>query len=392
MTELSTTRPDVSLLNWQDAPYNRWAFQHVSELVPTAVLSRGSAPARPLARDEWPIESVVFDGTAGPTAIEAFLDRTCTDGLLVLDGGVIRAEYYLNGMTAHTHHLLMSVSKSLCGMLFGHYVARGQVDTQAHVTAYVPELADTAYGDATIQQVLDMTVGVEFNEDYHDPDSHVQTQDRVAGLRPPHVGDPEDSYAFLQTLRRSGRHGVEFRYCSANTDVLGWVLERVSGRRYADVLSGELWSKIGVEHDAFITVDRSGFPLANGGMCATLRDLGRFGLMVLDDGRVSGRQVVPADWVRESRTGGDPGVAAPYLRAIHPNGRYHNQWWLSGDAHGTFYGTGIYGQYLWIDPVARVVIAKASSLPVATDPTMSREHAAAFRAIVAAVMSRRESQ
>ena len=226
--------------------------------------------------------------------------RRYTDGFLVLKDGRILYERYFNGMRPESRHLLQSVSKSLCGVLAGELVESGAVDLDATVSTYVPELWDSAFGDATVSQLLDMTAAVEFNEDYADPDSDVQAQDRAAGWRPRRIDDPESSYAFLGTLRSSGAHGRSFQYCSATTDVLAWVLERATGRRYPELLSDELWSRIGAEHDAFVTVDEAGFAFANGGVSVSLRDLARFGHLVLSGGSVGEHRACSADWVAAS--------------------------------------------------------------------------------------------
>jgi 6-aminohexanoate-oligomer exohydrolase len=352
-------RPDdVNLDNWQEGPSNRWAFLHINELMTTADIPRGSTSASQLAAD--PAEL--------PAELQRFLDRTCTDGFLVLRGSTILVEQYSNDMTDASRHLLMSVSKSLCSAIFGQFVDRGDVDVSALVQSYLPELGDSAYGDATVQQVLDMTVAVHFDETYTDPLSEVQTQDRVAGWRSPRPGDPKDSYEFLATLRKFGTHGEVYQYCSANTDVLAWILERVSGAVYSELLATHLWSRLGVEFDAYVTVDAAGFAMANAAVCCTLRDLARFGRLCLDGGRNHlGDAVIPRGWLEETRRGGDNGIAGEDFWAVHPNGSYHNQFWISGDDDGSFYGIGIHGQYVWMNPSTDVVIVKLSSLPQPDD-------------------------
>jgi hypothetical protein len=319
--------------------------------------------------------------------LDEFLDHTCTDGLLVLRGREVAVERYLNGLTRSTRHLFMSVSKSLCSSVLGQQVAAGSVELEALVVRYVPELTDSAYGDATVQQVLDMTVGVQFDEAYDDPASEVQTQDRVAGWRTSRPADPTDSYEFLATLRKSGEHGVSFAYCSANTDVLAWILERVTGHGYAELLAASLWSQIGAEHDAYVTVDSSGFPMANAGVCGTLRDLARFGRVVLDGGTGPyDNSVIPADWIADIRRGGDRAAAEEGMQGVHPNGSYRNQFWITGDGDGSFYAAGIHGQYVWMNPAADVVVAKLSSLPDADSAHDWAAHVAFFGDLCRAVV------
>lgn len=366
----------VTLDEWQVGPANRWAFQHLDEIVSTVELSRARGPLLALSQGE-PLQ------VAG---LPEFLEQTFTDGFLVLRGREILHEQYFNNMTPATRHLVMSVSKSLCSSVVGQYVARGVIGVDALVSQYVPELAGSSYGDATVQQVLDMTVAVQYDETYDDPKSEVQTHDRVAGWRSPHAGDPSDSYAFLAGLRKSGEHGKVFQYCSANTDVLAWILERIDGRRYPQILESGLWSQIGAEYNAFVTVDRSGFASANGGVCVTLRDLARFGRVVLDGGvGPDGATVIPPSWVADTRRGGDPKAAEESMGEGHPNGSYRNQFWITGDERGCFYGVGIHGQYIWMDPSADVVIAKLSTLPNADDTDAWVQHVSYFAALCRAI-------
>lgn len=359
----------MTLPDWQASPHNRWSFQHVDELVPSVEISRGVGPVLEM-----------LDVTSNfDLEIDEFVSRSYTDGLIVLKGHEVVAERYLNGMTPSTRHLLQSVSKSMCAAVFGRLVDAGLVDVREPVARYLPELAASAYGDATVQQVLDMTVAVHYDEEYTDPTSEVQTHERVGRWRTPLPTDPENTYAFLSTLQKSGEHGRTFFYCSANTEVLAWILERVSRRRFTEVLHADLWSLLGAQHDASVTVDAAVFPMASGGISVTLRDLARFGRMMLDAGRrPDGVAVVPRSWIDDTRRGGDAAAAAETMTGVHPGGSYRNQFWITGDRHGCFYGVGIYGQYVWMNPAADVVIAKMSSLPRADDQTDWAEHVAFF--------------
>jgi CubicO group peptidase (beta-lactamase class C family) len=346
--------PDhVTLDNWQFGPANRWSFLHLDELITCVPVPRGES-VRPLP-DGNPLALDDFD---------EFLTQTYTDGLLVLHDGRIVAERYVGEMAEETRHLLMSVSKSMASVVVGRFVSRGLIEVSRSIGTYLPELEASAYGDATVQQVLDMTVAVGYDETYDDPTSEVATHDRSGGWRTRGDDDPADVRSFLATLRKTGEHGQEFQYCSANTDVLAWLLERVSGDRFTHLLATELWQRLGTQHDAYIAVDSTGFPMASGGVCVTLRDLARFGQCLLDDGRgVDGQQVVPDAWLADIRRGGDPAAAVTSMGAAHEHGSYRDQFWVTGDGHGCFYGVGVNGQYVWVDPSERVVIAKLSTLP-----------------------------
>jgi CubicO group peptidase (beta-lactamase class C family) len=377
----------VTLANWQEGPYNRWAFQNVGSIVPSAVISRGTGPVLELPVELEELGALTLDTVPGKPTLDRFLRHAYTDAFLVLRDGRIRYETYLNGMTHDSKHLLQSVSKSLCGALAGTFVERGVVELDAPTRTYVPELWNSAYGDATVAQLLDMTAAVQFSEEYADPLSEVQAQDRAAGWRPRRPDDPENSYAFLRTLQPDGRHGRRFQYCSATTDVLAWVLERATGRRYTELLADELWSNIGAEHDAVVTVDSAGFGFANGGLCVTLRDLARFGQLMLHGGRIGRFRVASADWAQRHRQNGDPSkTEGSDFGAEYPNGWYSTKWWCTGQPDGTFYGVGIYGQFLWIVPEASLVVVKLSTLPRALDPVVTRTHHLAFRSLTQALV------
>lgn len=345
---------------WQDPPHNRWAFAHLGEIVPSAVISR-LPPSADVVRERLDVLT-----SALPDLVQR-LEQTFTDAFLVLRGGDVVAEYYRAGFAPHDRHLIMSVSKSLCGVVVGALVDDGMIDPARRIADYVPELAGSVYDGPTVQHALDMVIQVDYDEDYLDPASEVQTQDRSSGWRSRHAGDPADDYEFLTTLRGDGSVGV-FQYCSADTDVLAWVVERVTGRRYSDVLSERLWSKLGADHDATITVDSAGFGYANGGVSCTARDLARVGRMMLDGGAAPGGRVVSQGWVDAIMAGGDPDAMAGGMGEEFPDASYTRQWWCFGNDRGNVSGLGIHGQNLWLDPLTDSVIVKLSTWPEPDTP------------------------
>ncbi|MGF6835106.1 CubicO group peptidase (beta-lactamase class C family) [Paenarthrobacter sp. TE4293] len=351
-----------TLDTWQEGPHNRWTFAHLGEMIPTASISR-RLPAT-LASDS--LDAVALPG------LRRRLEETYTDAFLVLHRNKVIAEYYRPGFASDDRHLVMSISKSMCGLVVGALIDAGGIVPSARVVDYVPELTGSAYDGPTIQHVLDMAIHLDYSEDYMDPASEVQTHDRSAGWRTRRPGDPEDTYAFLTTLTGNGTPG-NFQYCSANTDVLAWVIERVTGLRYSEALSTYLWSKLDADQDATITVDSAGFGFANGGVSCTARDLARVGRLMLDDGEGPGGRVVSAEWVRSILNGGDrEAMADSSFTAIHPRGSYTRQWWCTGNERGNVTGVGIYGQYLWIDPGTDTVIVKMSTWP---EPDSEHLHA-----------------
>ncbi|MDI2034904.1 serine hydrolase domain-containing protein [Paenarthrobacter nitroguajacolicus] len=356
-----------TLDSWQEGPHNRWAFAHLGELIPTAAVTR-RFPATPAGTTER-LE------TLGMQGLRQRLEESYTDAFLVIQGNQVIAEYYRPGFAPDDLHLVMSISKSLCGLVIGALVDSGEIDPSARAVDYVPELIGSAYDGPSVQAVLDMAVAVDYREDYLDPASEVQTHDRSAGWRTRRDGDPTDTYAFLTTLTGPGSTGepARFQYCSANTDVLAWIIERVTGLRYADALAKYLWSRIGADRDATITVDAAGFGFANGGVSCTARDLARVGRLMLDGGKGPGGRVASEAWVRAILAGGDPdAMEDSSFTALHPGGSYTRQWWCTGNERGNVTGIGIHGQYLWLDPLSDTVIVQLSTWP---EPDSDELHA-----------------
>jgi len=359
-------------VRWQDPPYNRWAFQHVREFLPTACIRRGPGPVSVLEREPRDVLGVPFSMPDGARrTVGEWLEESCTDGFLVLHRGRIAAEHYSRGMRPHTTHLLQSVSKSIVGTAAGILAGRGELDLEGPVTGYVAELAGSSFEGATVRHLLDMRTGTRFNEDYEDPDAEVRAYETVMGWAPP-LEPPAASglYDYIASLENAGPHGGLFAYRSILTDLLGWVLERASGLRLPELLSREIWAPMGAEFDADVTVDRHGSALADGGVCATLRDLGRFGQTYLRDGVFNGRALVPPEWVIDCRTGDEDARRA---FAESPEGEdmpgwfYRNKWWVKDAERGVFMALGIYGQMVYVHQAAGLVGVKLSTLPVAWD-------------------------
>ena len=358
----------VDMAKWDLGPYNRWAFQHISEIIPTANVSRGNGPVTRLELALQDLSGLTFKTPDGKQmSVNDMLVKTYTDGFIVLRNGKIVFEKYYNGMTPQTRHLLMSVSKSVTGTLAGILVNDGRLNPTAKVVNYIPELAKSpGYAEATVRQVLDMTTSIVFSEVYADPKSEVRAHEVATAWRGPQTKLAQDGvYAFAQTIMKEKRaHGEKFHYASINTDVLGWLIQRAAKQRLVDFMSDAIWSKLGAEHDAHLSVDYKGSPIPNGGFVMTLRDLARFSQMVLDDGRYNGRQIVPSGWIDDIRQNGKNSAWKPTVYAkLWPNGFYRNQWYVTKDDHGSFFGVGVNGQNIWINPTTRTVIVKFSSLP-----------------------------
>ena len=382
-------RGSVTLENWQTAPGNRWSYQHVREIIPSARIDRGDVPVTELPANPRGVDDITFATTSGAgEKVSAWLERTYTDGFLVLDRGGIAAERYFNGMTRRTPHLLQSVSKSMTGALAGALLGQGLLDAVGSLTDYVPELATTSFAGATVRHLLDMSCGTRFSEDYDDPDSDIRRYESAAGWQPAGDADGLDLFGYMLALPNVRPHGQVFEYRSILTDLLGIVLQRAADMRFADAMSLFLWGRLGAEHDAEITVDRRGNPMTDGGLSVTVRDLARFGQMILQHGCVDGRQVVPATWVQDTLEADEEcrrAFAASDSAIRYPRGHYRNQWWVPDRERRVLLGAGIYGQTLYVDFDADLVIVKVSSLPVALDLDISADTLSACRAIAAAL-------
>ena len=298
------------------------------------------------------------EGSGVARSAKDFLDSTSTDGFLILMGDQIVHESYRGDYGPNSRHIAMSISKSFCGALASIVLDAGTLAEHTLVCTVVPELSGGLFEGATVRHLLDMTAAPRYGMNYLDPKSEVNGGDRAAGWRPRISGDIPGTRDYLSSLRGHGRHGARFQYCSATTEALAWVLERASGVPYPELMSRSLWSRIGAEDDALITVDEFGDPYACAGMVMRLRDLARFGRLMLNEGAFEGSQIVPSAWIDQIRAGGACSTDEPVGST---RGTYKNQWWVAGDTNGSFYGAGIFGQYLWLDPATDVVIAKFSS-------------------------------
>ena len=371
----------ITRANWRQRPYSRRAFCEIDRLLPVAELAN-AGPPMPLPQRPVDFTTLRITLRAGESlTLEEFAGRTYTDGLIIVADGKLLHESLYPPLTASTRHILMSATKSVVGLVCGLLAGQGRLDPQAPVSDYVPEIRGSGYDGATVRQLLDMRA---------DPGLDADDLARYAAATnwEPQAPDaaPADLQRFFAELpARRGRHGGVFRYISANTDLLGWVIERAAGRRFADVAAERLWSPLGAEHPAYITVDDAGAPRTTGGLCATLRDFARLGVLVAAGGRrEDGRQVLPADWIDDLATGGDRRAwdDGEFAQAF---GRlpmcYRSGWYRLEGPQPLLFAMGVHGQHLFVDPASRLVIAKLSSYPQALDAGATGRTLAAVAAL-----------
>src|SRR5580700_9981546 len=383
----------VTAYNWQDPPVNRWAFWHVGEILPTYQVARGNGPARVLPAsaaglDLLGIAVTRADGSAG--TVGDVLADTYTDAYVVLQDGELVTEWYGALGAPDRTHALMSVSKSVVGCVAAVLIDRGQLDADRLVTSYVPELTAGGYAGATVRHVLDMRSGVRFLEEYSNPQSDIRRLDEWIGWDGSDADEPRGLYRFLTTLAAEAPHGSRFLYRSAESDVLGWVCERAAGQPMAELMSALVWAPMGAEHDADLLHDGLGDAVHDGGLCATARDVARFGQLLLDGGAVPDgaggtRRVVPPRWLRQGWAV-DADVRAAFAaspaEASFPGGWYRNQFWFRPGEHGdVLLCLGIHGQMVHVSRRTNTVCVKFSTWPEAQNPAYLADTLRAFDAI-----------
>jgi CubicO group peptidase (beta-lactamase class C family) len=351
-------------------PAMRWSVSNFRQLMPTVNVSRGLGTPVALPSTLRPdIDALQFTplGAKEPMTWAQSLAATYTDGIVVMHRGRIVYERYFGVLKDDGQHGAMSVTKSVVGTLGAMLVAEGKLDADRPVADYVPELAKSAFGNATVRQVLDMTTGLKYSEDYADPNAEVWAHAQAGNPlpKPRDYTGPRSYYEFLQTVQPEGRHGDGFGYKTVNSDVLGWVISRATGRNVAQLLSERIWRRLGAEQDAYFTVDSIGTPFAGGGLNTGLRDLARFGEMLRNDGRFAGRQIVPKAAVDDIRRGGDKQAFAKGGYPMLQGWSYRSMWWVTHNDHGAFMARGVHGQRVYIDPKAEMVIVRYASHPVA---------------------------
>lgn len=353
-----------TLENWDDGgEVSHFVYAHLSQFFPTAVIHR-RGPVSELEYDLDPSigRFVVEKKNGRALTLDAYLDIAPIDGLVILHRGKIVYERYPR-MRSRDKHILFSVTKAFIGTLVGILEDRGLIDVNRAIDEYISELRNTAWEGVGILDILDMSSGMaghEIGAPYTDPAHKHYQMEASLGWLPKTDAMPQpviedDTYAFLTTLERRRAPGTRREYASINTTMLGWLIERVTGKPIATVLSDEIWSHMGAESDAMIVVNRHGIPVAHGGMTMTLRDLARFGLLFTEHWRlVSDKRIISDAHLHGILDGG----RSHLLGNKHPAWMRHaTRQWDGVTDGGSFYKDGYGHQFLWIAPRNAVVIA-----------------------------------
>lgn len=389
------TQPDSNFFSF---PKLRWSVCHLREFLPTEEISRGTGAPVPLAypspaefadlaREIDALTFMPIDGTE-PMTWEASLYANYTDGMLILHKGEVVYERYFGCLEEDGKHAIMSMTKSITGLLGEILVAEGVLDDTLLVRDVIPEIGDSAFASATVRQVMDMTTGVQYSENYSDPNADIWIYSRAASPLPKPEGyeGPDGYWEYLQQVKPDGNHGDAFHYKTINSDMLGWMISRVTGKAVTDLASERLWRRMGTEMDAYQTVDGKGVPFAGGGVTAGLRDLGRLGQLMLNGGEYNGERLFPTEVVEAIAAGGDTSKFHGFKTI--PNGSYTSQWWVFHNDHGAYAARGVHGQTIYVDPTAEMVLVRLASFPQAQNGFIDPTSLPAYQAVAEYLMAR----
>lgn len=363
--ELTMGQQLEGLLFWeQDEREERFPIMH--ELFPSHKVARGSRvnalPAGRLLVPDWGDATTVAD----------YMDAHHVAGVMILQDGRVRLREFAPGVEENTHWTSFSVAKSITALLLGAALQQGYVGSMDdRLIDYVPELAEGAYADVNVRQLLTMTSGVRWNEDYEDAESDVAQM-----YMQPCADDEAHILTYMKTLPAAHAPGEHWNYSTGETDLLGILVQRATGRTLADYLSETIWKLYGMAADgAWLADECDDSNIGGSGLSATLADYARLGQFVLDGARIDGRPVVDPDWLAD---------ATRVIQPLDgPDQGYGYLWWV--DADGGYSATGIFGQLIYIDPARKLVIAQMAAWPRATSDELTAARAAFIAAVRRAV-------
>ena len=350
-------------------------FLNMDKIFPTREIKASKNP-KPLKRNTKTLpETFFFEGEE--KNLQECLDYFWSDGMIVLHKNEMVYENYWLGNNENKRHISWSVAKSFISALVGIAYEEGLIDSlDDPVTKYLDDFKETGYDGVTIKDILQMSSGVLFNEDYADYDSDINRFGRA-------VATGTSMRDFSKTLTREREPGTYMHYVSINTQVLGFLLQEVTNKSISQYLYNKIWNPLGMEDSAYFILDDVKDEFALGGLNATLRDYAKFGLLYLQNGRWNDNQIISKQWIEDSHsTDGIHLVPGERETSSNPWG-YGYQWWVPGFPDTDYTASGVYNQYIYIDPLSEIVIAKTSSnYKYTSELQVSKDmHMAMFRAI-----------
>jgi CubicO group peptidase (beta-lactamase class C family) len=384
--------PDGKIISAVDGsffrfPALRYSVCHMRQFMPTSVVP--TTPEKTYSFKERlndEIDNITFypQNSKQPMTWKASLLANYTDGIIILHKGKIVYEEYFGELKPDGLHAAMSVSKTFTGTLGALLVEEGVLDENKTAADYIPELETSAFGDATIREILDMTTGLKYSEDYSDPKAEIWSFS-VAGNpfpKPDTYEGPTNYYDYLVTVQKEGEHGDTFAYKTINTDVMGWIVSRVSGKSIPEFLSDRIWKPLGTHFDGYYQIDGAGIAFAGGGFSANMRDMAMFGEMIRKKGKFNKQQILPTTLIEDIMNGGNQEAfeKSVYAKSLK-NWSYRNMWWITHNEHGAFAARGVHGQTIYIDPKAEMVIVRFASHPEAKNSKIDPTSLPAYHAV-----------
>ncbi|MBW1294747.1 serine hydrolase domain-containing protein [Aquimarina litoralis] len=367
-------------------PALRYSVCHMREFLPTTEVRSATSDRYEFEiRLDSSIDAVEFTplGSNEKISWKASLDKNYTDGIIILHKGIIVYEKYFGELAQDGVHAAMSVSKTFTGTLGAILVTEGLLKEETKASQYIPELKNSAFGDATIRQILDMTTNLKYSEDYSDPKAEVWSFSAAGNPlpKPKSYNGPTNYYEYLQTVQKSGDHGNEFGYKTINTDAMGWIISRVTKQSIPQLLSEKIWKPLGTHVDGYFQVDGAGIAFAGGGFSANLRDMAMFGEMIRNKGYFNNKQIIPSQTIENIMNGGSQEAFKKSAYSTLNNWSYRDMWWITHNEHNAFAARGVHGQTIYIDPKAEMVLVRFASHPEAKNAKIDPTSLPAYHAV-----------
>lgn len=327
-------------------------FRNMQRFVPTSTMHAAKQPFD-LGENK---RSIGYSGNflGKRTSIDEFVDASNTSALLVIRNGQVVYERYAHGDSPDSLHTSFSVAKSFVSALVGIAIAEGHIaSVDDPIRKYLPALTSPTFDGVTIKHVLTMSSGAKFDETYTDPESDINRMGVMTQTM---------SYLeYINTLERAHPPGTYNHYASINTQLLGILLVTVTGQSLTQYMQEKLWTPMGMEHNGLWMLDEQGYELAMGGLAASARDYAKLGLLYLNKGELNGKQIVPAQWVKDSVTPDAPHLMPGENAASSNPSGYSYQWWTPREWDGDFLARGIWGQNIYVQPEKNIVIVKLAA-------------------------------
>ncbi|MFU2028493.1 6-aminohexanoate hydrolase [Bacillus wiedmannii] len=357
------SKNNVTKKNWLDDPYLRWSYTHMKEFTLINEVNNNPDHVFHFSTASQNLDDFAVERRFGNTTpLKKLLDDNKTDAFVVVHNGQLVYERYFNGYNESEPHGMASLAKVFTGAIIQSLAEENRIDLEKTADAYIKELKNTPFGNATLQQLMDMQVSVEYpTHGYEHP--ALENQDAQLYLasnilpRGKNYDGPMKIYDMLREAEETATPGSDFSYDNGSAETLAWVIRTITGKSLAENVSERIWSQIGMEENAYYVTDETKVEQASAGLNATARDMARFGQLLLNNGEYNGKQILPSTITEDIKNVQEGELAVGPGASIS----YHNQWWIPHNEQGAFEVLGSYGQTLYIDPKANMVIVHFSS-------------------------------